>query len=664
MKVSVDKKDSTKVTFDTYSGLSDGKVYNITLDGTTIPVTVTDGKIASVEVNKVTIPYATETEIKLISKDANGVVIDEAAYGSQDSSKYDFSLTTSDGYIAGSKLYLNKVGSTATGEITYKTGKYGADGKPEGNVGPVKFTITAVDQAAVNSYSVRIGTRSDRNYDAAKDNNKIAVDDTDKAYAYFKIVDADGNEISHYNDYTVESSDTNLLMIATGNGTKLDANNAGKYKNYVVLEPVNVGTAYLLIKKNNTIVGSFAVSVVDKRKVASITFDTNSVELSNVTSAHSAKITAAFKDQYADDFSYTEGSLKVTCQSTTANGIKTSDVTESTYYNIESLIGNKQKVEFIGAGITAGTYAYKIAYCDKNGTEVVAQNVTVSVKAPGDAGKSTLSFDLDMSASKVDTTISQFTTGSGEKIEIQLAEKLNGTTSQFLDNTKKLGDNTDSGKQSEVKGIYYTVKKGNNVVYRDGYTVGSTTVTAVTSGAINAGSQTNQGDGKLTVNASTIDGSKNVSKLDAGTYEVTAVLYTLPSGKTDSGDNYVKKTVQKSFTIDDKQDIVKVSFTANKVDAGTTIENALKALVDYSYDGVRYNANGDTSVNVVSIEGTTNATGSTVKIDAKNFNTLKDTPITAGKTLNVTKITVSFTYEGFTLTQTVAINGNPSITTK
>lgn len=95
-----------------------------------------------------------------------------------------------------------------------------------------------------------------------------------------------------------------------------------------------------------------------------------------------------------------------------------------------------------------------------------------------------------------------------------------------------------------------------------------------------------------------------------------------------------------------------------------TIENALKDLVDYSYDGVRYNANGETSVNVVSIEGTTNAAGTTVKINADNYDTLKSTAIAAGMTLNVTKITVSFPYEGFTLTQTVAINGNPSITTK
>ena len=663
-KVSVDKKDATKVTFNTFSGLTDGKTYNVTLDGTTLSMNVTDGKVASVNVNKLTIPYATETEIKLVATDANGVVLDDVAYGSQDASKYDFTLTTTDGYIAGSKLYLNKVGSVATGEITYKSGKYTADGKPDGNVGPVKFTITAVDQAAVNNYAVRIGTASDRTYDSAKDNNKVAVEDTDKAYAYFKITDADGNEVSHYNDYTVESSDTNILLIASGNGTKLDLNDHGKYKNYVALEGVKPGTAYLIIKKNNVIVGSFAVSVVEKRKVASIAVDNNSLTLSNAV-VNNKVVTASFKDQYGDDFAYTEGGLKVTCLSV-PSGLKTSDVQDNNdYYTVTSLQGNKQKVTFKGDSRREGTYSYKIAYTDKNGTEVVAQTVTVSIKTPGDDGKSTLSFDLDMSSPKVDTTVTKDTpspaTYNGESINIKVAEQHNGTTSKYLTVSSKLGDNTDPTKQSTVKGIYYTVKKGNDVVYADGYTVSSTTVTAVTNAAIDVNKV---GTNVLTVGASTVSGSA-ISKLDAGTYQVTAVVYTLPAGKADSGDNYVKKTIQKSFTIEDKQDIVKVSFTGNTVDVGTTIEDALANLVDYSYDGVIYNKD-NTPVQVVSIEGTTNAYNiiSRVKIDGSNYDTFKTKALAANTTLNVTKITVSFTYEGYTLTQTVAVNGNPSITAK
>ena len=127
-------------------------------------------------------------------------------------SNYDFTINTNgNGYTNGSKLYLNKVGDTATAEITYKTGKYDQNGKPEGNIGPNKVTITAADQSAINDFKVRIDG-ANKKFDKAKDTNKIAVGETGK-YAYFMIKDATGTEVSKY-DYTVESSDKTVLMLA------------------------------------------------------------------------------------------------------------------------------------------------------------------------------------------------------------------------------------------------------------------------------------------------------------------------------------------------------------------------------------------------------------------------------------------------------------------
>ena len=126
--------------------------------------------------------------------------------------------------------------------------------------------------------------------------------------------------------------------------------------------------------------------------------------------------------------------------------------------------------------------------------------------------------------------------------------------------------------------------------------------------------------------------------------------------------NYLKKSWKKS-----RHNIFSKTCrkTIDKIYAGTTIEDALTNLVDYSYDGVTYNKD-NTPVQVVSIEGTTNASYNTsrVKIDGSNYDTFKTQTLAANMTLNVTKITVSFTYEGYTLTQTVAVNGNPSITAK
>ena len=76
-KVSVDSKDATKVTLTLFSELSDGANYDVTLDGTTKSFKASDGKVASIALDNATIPYATETEVKLVSKDANGVVLKE-----------------------------------------------------------------------------------------------------------------------------------------------------------------------------------------------------------------------------------------------------------------------------------------------------------------------------------------------------------------------------------------------------------------------------------------------------------------------------------------------------------------------------------------------------------------------------------------------------------
>ena len=170
-KVTVDAKDATKVTLTLFSELKDAANYDVTLDGVTKSFKASDGKVANIALNTATVPYATETEIKLVSKDANGVVVDEVAYGTTNAS-YDFAIDAKgNGYTNGSKLYLNKVGDTAEATITYKSGKYDQNGKAEGNIGPNKITITAVEQSAINSFAVRIDDSTKGSFEKAKDTN-------------------------------------------------------------------------------------------------------------------------------------------------------------------------------------------------------------------------------------------------------------------------------------------------------------------------------------------------------------------------------------------------------------------------------------------------------------------------------------------------------------
>ena len=387
--VSVDSKDATKVTLTTFSEMKDGKEYTVTLDGTTVNFVATDNKVASINIDKPTIPVKTETEIKLVAKDANGVILKELSYGTSDVN-YDFSLTTANGYVHGSKLYLNKVGDTATAEITYKTNKYTADGKPDGNIGPNKVTITAADQATVSSFKVRIGN-SGKKYSTLKDNDKVSVDETSATYAYFEVKDTDGKEISNYGDYKVESSDRATLMLAADTMTGSN--------HYVRVIPAKEGTAYIFIKKDDKIVASVPVTVVASRKVTTMTTDKNSFTLSK-TSVANEIVSLTTKDQYGNDFKYTgsDESICVTCQGA-PEGITDTDkaAIASRIASTFAWDGNKSTYTFAGstfASYAKGTYTFKFTF-QKGGKDVCAQVATVNIVEKGEAGSS-ISYSLNI----------------------------------------------------------------------------------------------------------------------------------------------------------------------------------------------------------------------------------------------------------------------------
>ena len=610
--VSVDSKDATKVTLTTFANVTDGKTYEVTLDGTTQTVVATDGKIETVNVNKATIPYATETEIKLVSKDVNGVIIDEVAYGKQDSSKYDFSLSTSNGYVHGSKLYLNKIGDTATAEVTYKTGKYDTNGKPEGNITSGKLTITAVDQASVNSYDVKIA-KAGKKFDKVVANKQIAVGETSANTAYFQIKDVDNNEISYYTDYTVESSDNSILMVD-------DASIADKE---AVLTPVKAGTAYLLIKKNNTIVGSVAITVVAEKAVTTMSVDKASVALSTQL-AKPGTVTASFKDQYGADIKGDADKVSVSCLSTSADKVKTDDVTanaSSKYFSVAQK-GNNVAVTFNVASVTKGSYVYKIAYM-KDGKEVCAKTVNVNVQTPADPGKESVSYALNVNTAKVDTLVDDNhndAAGTCYDVTVDVTESIGGVPYATLKPNDKIADGKTGADATKVESIAYkVVDKDGKAIFDD-----VTKVNNVTNAAIKA---TN---GKLTVNTvsfSAFSAQKNLAK---GTYTVTAVI-TTKKGTNDPD----KTTFTTSFGVEDSQPAGEVSRVKDTV-AGGTIKAMAEAAFKYVYEGTSYAASdADETLTVTNVEG---ITSDNKKIDSKNFAT--ETLTKNGKKVTVSKIVV------------------------
>ena len=581
-KVSVDSKDASKVTLTLFSELKDAATYDVTLDGITKTFVASDGKVASIGLDNVTIPAATETEVKLVSKDANGVIVKEVSYPSSDST-YDFTIDTKgNGYTSGSKLYLNKVGDTAEATITYKTGKYDQNGKPEGNIGPNKVTITAVDQAVVNSFDARIDDNTKASFDKAKDTKKIAVKDPNKA-VFFKIKDANGKEISssEYAKYSVETSDKTVLMLAT---SSLDS----KKVNVTALKS---GTAYILIKKDDKVVGSVAIEIGAERTVATLELDKYSVTVSRSLTGDAKAVKATVKDQYGDDISAT---LNVECLSTDVSGKVPADISGANYYTYD----NDKTVTFKNSA-EKGNYVYKISY-KKDGKEVVAKTVSVTVKEA--TNTTATAWRLDVANDNADIVV-------GKDVKDQTV-----TVSMI-----GMNDGTDVTRETTTK---YVVKdKDGKVVYDD------TAATVVSKGAF-----TKNVSGVLTFDAlttststsgSAITATKNIA---AGKYDVTAVYQK---------DAKTKVTMTTSFTIKDSQAAAGVEQKAETVDAAyNTVSAALGQALVITYGDKVYTDRSDVdnktdglAANIVEYKVNDNVRGEvtsdSVKVNGTYFNVSK-----------------------------------------
>jgi hypothetical protein len=586
-KVSVDSKDASKVTLTLFSELKDAATYDVTLDGITKTFVASDGKVASIALDKATIPYATETEVKLVSKDANGVVVKELKYGETDSN-YDFTINTNgNGYTNGSKLYLNKVGDTATAEITYKTGKYDQNGKPEGNIGPNKVTITATAQSEVNNFAVRIDDTA-KKFDKAKDTNKIAVNET--KVAMFKIQNADNQEISDYSKYTFESSDKSVLMLASN---KVGTNNS------IAITALKNGTAYILVKKDDKVVGSVAIDIVAERAVATLDVDKSAVTLSKDLTNDTKKVNVTLKDQYGDKWAG-DYNLNVECLSTDAKDVTVNTVNANASSKYFAFTAKTGKDVTFNATAEKGNYVYKISY-KKDNKEVAARTVSVSVKKAADNAVVS-AYRLDIDNKNVDMKVDN--DNKEKTINIQMIGVADGVD-------KKVEDDAT-----------FTVKKADGTKIF----VGSKNAETTTHAAISAKT------GTLVVKPVVISGSAlAVKQLDAGEYTVIAEKKITESNGTEK-----TVTISTTFTITDTQAKAEVEVKNNTVAAGNVGDMLEKALI-VSFDGKTYTSisditDKDGSLTIGEVKVKKNTDGKEVSGTS--------TSVSAGQYFTVTKLTV------------------------
>ena len=393
--VSVDSKDKTQVTIETYVAMNDGKDYTVTLADVTKTITATDGKIVAATISPATVAVPTPAndsngnnvnDLSAKFTDANGVEIATVAADSQNLDGFAYVEwkvdATNNGYLSGKTLNLYKVGNTAKVTVIAHTGKYNASAVEEGNV-TAEATITGVAPEAVTTtgWSVKLGTSADNKATTEFKNvkeAKVAVKDTG-VVAYIQRTESNGKTANASTGYTFESSDIDVMTVGTPQNIK-DAT-------AIAINPYKAGNAYIIVKdaKTKAVVTTLPVTVVAERKVTSLTLDKNAFTLSSAADIDkdvTVKVTA--KDQYGEESKIVTG---VTCKN--ANSKVTTDVIDVT--------GNEIKVNkpaLVDGKDTSNTYI--VEYKD------IKVTFTIVVRK---AGVKATTYDLSLSADKVDAVI-------------------------------------------------------------------------------------------------------------------------------------------------------------------------------------------------------------------------------------------------------------------
>ena len=359
--VSVDKADATKVTVETFADMKDAAKYNVELDGTVQTFTATDGVVIDVNVTPVTIAANTKgTEIKGLTVDKNGIIIDEFKASEASGKNAELNLSTTQGYVDGDKLVLPTVGNKGTAEVKYHTYKFDTNGNEVGAY-TKKVDITAVAENAITTTGFNM-TFADKapNWDKDKTTNQLAIGSSKNAY--FKFVGSDGKEISNYPEYSVVSSDDSILLLpktALTNSTTP-----------VSVKGIKEGAAYInVLDKDGKVVKSLAVSVTASSKLTNVTLGNTAITISKTASVDN-KVSVKAVDQYNNDITTAS---KIILSGATSDADKAISATRD---------GNDVKVVATDDAEAGKTYTVKVEV--KNGDVTINRYFTVKVVKTND----------------------------------------------------------------------------------------------------------------------------------------------------------------------------------------------------------------------------------------------------------------------------------------
>ena len=535
--ISAKKGVENTYVIETFTGMTDAKEYSVEYAGSTATFTATDNTVAKVALTKTEVPAGVKTPVQAVTKDAKGVVLGYFDLTNANSSKGQVTtaLTITKGYVQGTDVYLPTVGDTMVAKITYHTGTFGTDGTETGKIEDTA-TITAVDPSTINyNYAVTIGKAPSWKASSFKANTAIKVGNQENAY--FRITDENGNDVSDYTVYSVETADPTKLVV---DATTLSSTGVGS--NAVTINGVSAGDTYILVKKDGKVVFSLPVQVQGKASATSVDLNKTSVTVMDQSDVV-VSIEAKLKDQYGSDMAI---------KSATVTNLAKPNENAKANFLTASVNDKKAVIAVTGSAFTTncptyyGTYTYKVTLKDTDNKEI-NRTFTVNFVKKSD----TQAYQLSL-PTEVNTTVGTDTAAKDILVSVSV---------------DKMGNGAPIGTYSGD--VEYTVKDSN------GKDIDSKYIDKNGASAINI----------KAVSCSAITGGNGFQKnLVAGTYYVTAKFTVNKNTVSVSG----------SFTIKDEQDTSATIHVKKNDLNGMPVADALAntQYAELTYDGLIQNISG------------------------------------------------------------------------
>ena len=540
---SVSAKKGAENTFviETFTSMTDAKEYSVVYADSTAVFTATNNTVAKVDLTKTEVPAGVKTEVKAVTKDANNIILGyfDLTNGNTSKGQVTTALTITKGYVQGTDVYLPTVGDTMAAKITYHTGSFASDGTETGVIENAA-TITAVDPSTINyNYAVTIGD-SAPSWKAASFKANTAIKVGNQESAYFRITDENGNDVSDYTVYSVETADPTKLVV---DATTLSSN-TGVGSNAVTINGVSAGDTYILVKKDGKVVFSLPVQVQGKVTATSVDLNKTSVTVMDKSDVV-VSIEAKLKDQYGSDMAIKDAKVE--------NLAKPNEKANANFLTASKTADEKKAVIAVtGSAFTKncatyyGTYTYKVTLKDADNKEI-SRTFTVNFVKESDVQAYQLSLPTE-----VNTTVGTDTAAEDILVSVSVDEMGNGAP---------IGTFNDK--------VEYTVKDSNG---KD----------------INSDYISKDGENKINIKAvsesAITDGNGFQKNLAAGTYYVTA--------KFTAKNNTV--SVSGSFTIKDEQDTSAIIHVKKNDLNGMDVKTALAdtQYAELTYDGLIQNISG------------------------------------------------------------------------